>query len=106
MSGQSEHRRMEWTAEDRARHKAIREKFKNWHPTLEELLATGEYVGPIPHGAYLDFRLAMHTLKTERERKGLSLTDVAKISGMDPAAISRLEEGKQADPAIDTILRY
>ena len=48
----------------------------------------------------------MHALKAERERQGLSLSDVSERSGLDPAAISRLENGKQANPTIDTILRY
>ncbi len=95
-----------WTAEDRARHKAIREQFQRDRPSLDELLASGDYVGPLGHGAYLSFLEAMHALKAERERRGLSLSDVSERSGIDPAAISRLENGKQANPTIDTILRY
>ena len=33
-----------WTAEDRARHQAIRDMFRDWHPSPEELIASGEGV--------------------------------------------------------------
>jgi transcriptional regulator with XRE-family HTH domain len=95
-----------WTPEDRARHAAIREKFRNWHPGIEELVATGEYEGPIRHGAYLDFLAAMHGLRQERERQGLTLAQVSKASGLDQAVLSRLETGEQGNPTMHTILRY
>ena len=34
-----------FSAADRARHGAIREMFRDWHPSPEELIASGE--GPI-----------------------------------------------------------
>ena len=45
-------------------------------------------------------------LKHHREQQGLSLTDVAERSGMDRAAISRLENGVYVNPTIDTLYRY
>ena len=32
--------KVQWTAEDRARHQAIRDMFRNWHPSPEELIAS------------------------------------------------------------------
>src|SRR5437773_2353714 len=49
------HKKISWTPEDRARHQAIRDKFKDWHPGLEELLANGEYLGPFRSGSYQAF---------------------------------------------------
>ena len=46
------------------------------------------------------------TLRKHRERQGLSLTDVANRSGMDRAAISRLENGIYLNPTVDTLYRY
>src|SRR3990172_2699347 len=46
------------------------------------------------------------TLKRHRERQGLSLTDVANRSGMDRAAISRLENGVYLNSTVDTLYRY
>jgi hypothetical protein len=34
--------KVQWTAEDRARHQAVRDMFRNWQPSPEELIASGE----------------------------------------------------------------
>jgi DNA-binding XRE family transcriptional regulator len=45
-------------------------------------------------------------LKAARERKGLSLADVMKLTGMDRSAISKLESGQRTNPTVDTLVRY
>ncbi len=94
------------TPEEKARIEAIREKFQREKPSLEDLIASGEYDGPVPQGAYLELRRLMHLLRTARERQGLSLADIAERTGIDKAALSRLETGKQINPTIDTVWRY
>jgi hypothetical protein len=95
-----------WTAEDRARHKAIREQFKD-KPTYEQLVATGECSGqPVPLGVYLAVNAFLHDLRKAREDAGLSLTDVEIRTGIDKATLSRLETGKQTNPTVDTLVRY
>lgn len=89
-----------------ARHKAIRERFQKERPTLEQLIASGEYAGPIPHGAYLDLIAFLVELKKAREAAGLSLADVEERSGIDKAALSRLENGISGNPTIETLIRY
>ena len=42
----------------------------------------------------------------ERERRGLSISDVAARSGLDRAVVSRLENGKQDNPTVATLMRY
>jgi ribosome-binding protein aMBF1 (putative translation factor) len=49
---------------------------------------------------------ALTALRRERERLGLSLTDVADRSGIDRATISKLETGKVANPTLETLRRY
>lgn len=100
------HRDMKWTPEDRARHKAIREKFQKERPTPQQLIDSGEYSGPIPHGVYMALRAALHDLKKAREAAGLSLADVAEKSGIDKAALSRLENGIRDNPTVETLMRY
>ena len=73
---------------------------------MEELLASGEYVGPIPLGVYFELRVALHELKKAREAAGLSLADVAERSGIDKAALSRLENGVHDNPTVETLMRY
>ena len=46
------------------------------------------------------------TLRHERERKGLSLTEVAERSGLTRAMVSKLENGRNPNPTLDTLARY
>jgi DNA-binding XRE family transcriptional regulator len=94
-----------WTTADRARHKAIRQEFEHC-PTQEELEASGAYDGPIKSGVYFQVRVLIHELKKVREAAGLTLAAVAKRTGMDQATLSRLENGRQPNPTVDTLWRY
>jgi ribosome-binding protein aMBF1 (putative translation factor) len=49
---------------------------------------------------------AMASLRRERERQGLSLTDMTERTGMDRATISKLETGKILNPTYQTIRNY
>lgn len=92
-----------WSAADRARHKRIREQMQRTKPTPRELMADGEW---LPLGAYFALKQAVHILKAERAKAGLSLAEMAKRTGIDKAALSRLENGKQANPTLATLMRY
>jgi transcriptional regulator with XRE-family HTH domain len=46
------------------------------------------------------------SLRLERERQGLSLTDLAERTGIDRATISKLETGKIANPTLLTLRTY
>jgi DNA-binding XRE family transcriptional regulator len=58
------------------------------------------------HGDLLDFLAFLGSLRGERERLGLSLDDMSERTGMDRMAISRLENGKNPNPTISTLVRY
>jgi DNA-binding Xre family transcriptional regulator len=94
-----------WTAADRARHKAIRKEVEHC-PTQQELEASGDYEGPIKSGAYFTVRILIHELKKVRQAAGLTLAAVSRRSGMDQATVSRLENGRQPNPTVDTLWRY
>jgi DNA-binding XRE family transcriptional regulator len=95
-----------WTPEDRARHKALREKFKDWHPSPEELIASGEAVHFHLSGEYRALRPFVEGLKQAREAAGLTLADVSARCGIDQPALSRLENGHNKNPTLDTLWRY
>ncbi len=97
--------RPKWTAADRARHKAIREEFKD-RPDQDDLEASGDYEGPIKSGTYFAVKIVIHELKKAREAAGLTLAAVSKLTGMDQATLSRLENGRQPNPTVDTLRRY
>jgi len=46
---------------------------------------------------------AISALRAERERQGLSLSDVSHRSGIDRATLSRLETGKVSNPTVGTL---
>lgn len=95
-----------WTAADRARHRALREKFDKWKPSLEELVATGEYNKPVLNAQYFALTFLMHKLKKLREHEGKSLRDIAKETGIGKSALSRLETGQRINPTLNTLYRY
>src|SRR6202007_951399 len=92
MNTERSHGKAKRTAEDRERHRRIREKYKQ-RPSQEELLATGDYEGPVPLGLFLEMRLAGAELRKSRIAAGLTLNQLAQRSQIDKAALSRLERG-------------
>ncbi len=96
------------TAEERVRERALREKLQKVKPSLEDLVASGacDPDAVMTMGMYLDFHGALQALKGEREHCGLTIADVAERSGLDRAVISRLENGKQGNPTVATLMRY
>jgi predicted transcriptional regulator len=48
----------------------------------------------------------VHELKAAREEKGLSLSDLTRLTGMDRSALSKLETGQRLNPTIETLVRY
>jgi DNA-binding XRE family transcriptional regulator len=98
--------KVQWTAEDRARHAAIREKFRDWHPSPEELIASGEAVNFDLRGEYRPLRPLLEEMKCAREAAGLTLAEVSRRCGIDEPALSRLENGHNKNPTLDTLWRY
>jgi predicted transcriptional regulator len=96
------------TAEERAHEKALREKLQQEKPSLEDLVRTGECDpdAVMTMGMYFDVQQALQALKRERKRSGISIGEVAERSGLDRAVVSRLENGKQDNPTVATLMRY
>jgi len=104
--GDKDRRQVQWTAEDRARHQAIRDRFRNWHPSPEELIATGEAANYDLHGEYRELRPFLQEIKRARDAAGLTLAEVSRRCGIDQPALSRLENGHNKNPTLDTLWRY
>lgn len=99
-------KRAQWSAADRARHQAIREKFRTWRPSPEELIATGDGAAFDLRGEYRQLRPLLDEVKRAREAAGLTLAEVSRRCGIDQPALSRLENGHNKNPTLDTIWRY
>jgi DNA-binding XRE family transcriptional regulator len=96
------------TTEERAHEKALREELQKEKPSLADLIRTGtcDPDAVMTMGMYFDVQRALQALKRERQQSGLSIGEVAERSGLDRAVVSRLENGKQDNPTIATLMRY
>jgi len=97
------HRKRDASPEEKARLQAIRDHFQTARPSLDELVASGEYSEPVPHGVTLDTMHIASLLKQARQEAHLSLADVAARCGLDRSAISRLENGLYENTTIHTL---
>lgn len=94
------------TGEQKKREREIHERFRREQPTLDELVASGEYSQPVRQADFWELRHALRALKKCREDAGISLAALAERTGIDRAALSRLESGAQDNPTIHTLQRY
>jgi ribosome-binding protein aMBF1 (putative translation factor) len=108
MKARREFRPNEKTAAERAQERKLRERLQKEKPSLDHLIQAGDCdpEAVMTMGMYFDIQHALQSLKRERERSGLSIADVAARSGLDRAVISRLENGKQDNPTVVTLMRY
>ena len=91
------------TPEERQRHKRIREQIAEELPEIKrrarQRLALLKKEGT-------PLRQVLGALRAERERQGLSLADIYERTGIDRAALSRLENNEDANPTLTTLERY
>lgn len=92
--------------QDLERIRAIREVAHREKPTLDDLLATGDYTEPLPLGDYIELVQAVALLRRAREQAGLSVADIADRTGLDGSVINEFESGMRGDPTVATLQRY
>lgn len=88
------------------RDREIHERFRAEQPSLEDLVSTGEYTEPISQADFWELREAMLALRKCREAAGVSLNAMAERTGIDRAALGRLESDAHENPTIGTLQRY
>jgi len=98
--------RAEFTPDQRAAFRAIREQAEVDRPGPDELIDRGDAEEFVSQGAFMELLAWVDAIRRERERKGLSLTDVAERSGLTRAMVSKLENGRNPNPTLDTLARY
>jgi transcriptional regulator with XRE-family HTH domain len=91
------------TPEARAAEAKVREALDREYRETGTLKTTGDWTTT---EEFFAFRRFMMSLRRERERLGLSLNDVAARAGIDKGALSRLENGQQFNPTVNTLTRY
>jgi DNA-binding XRE family transcriptional regulator len=88
---------------DRTRYQRLREQLELEKPELLELARKLKRQQDV---ANAELREACQLLKAEREKQGLSLTDIEQRTGISRSAISRLENGLSNNPTVSTLNRY
>lgn len=99
------HRKSQRSPRETAKLRADRERYQREKPTPEELLAEGGHKEFVPLGELLFVRQIMSSLKRERERQGLTLAALSERTGIDQAALSKLETGRNGNPTLSTVYR-
>jgi hypothetical protein len=97
---------IQWTAEQRAEHQAIRDAFREWHPGPEELIASGAAARLGLIVIHSTAQNLLRHLKESREAARLTLAEVSARCGIDQPALSHLENGHTPNPTLDTLWRY
>ena len=95
------------TDRERVEEQAIRDAFKD-RPTIETLIERGE-IDPqriMTASAEESLLNILAALAKARRERGATLSEVARRSGIDVAALSRLEAGKNPNPTFETLSRF
>ena len=82
---------------------------QRWQKALDQAAADRESIEAQGRAVFAAHDLAREVvarLKAERERRGLSLADMLKRTGMSREALSRLENNQSQNPTIRTLARY
>jgi DNA-binding XRE family transcriptional regulator len=87
------------TADEAAKYRQIREQVK---AELPELVARHH----ARESAIEDLELLFPQLRAAREARGLSLSELTDLTGIDRSALSRLESGQRPNPTLNTLIRY
>ncbi|MGO9470515.1 MAG: helix-turn-helix domain-containing protein [Isosphaeraceae bacterium] len=95
------------TAAEIADEQRVRDLFQN-RPSVQSLIDCGEIDRDrVTTGTAEESLLkTLSALQRARQSRGLSLTEIARRSGIDLACLSRLEGGKNPNPTFETLSRY
>jgi DNA-binding phage protein len=91
------------TVEEQERHKRIREQTQEELPDITQR-AKQKLAEAMQRGIAMQHAMAL--LKTERLKKGLSLSDMKERTGIERSTLSRLENNAEANPTVNTLMRY
>ena len=91
---------------DKAKYARLREVVEKEFPPGKAKRPPRDPEQPADLGDYFDLRALVGELRKAREAQGLSLADVQQATGIDRAALCRIETGENGNPTVNTLLRY
>lgn len=89
--------------EERKRHTTVQEQIEVELPDIKQ---RARHRLSLIKKECTPLRQVLAALRAERERQGLSLSDINERTGIDRAALSRLENNENANPTLATLERY
>ena len=99
MSRQAKRIYRDFTPAEQARMDRLRTDAEKDRPEIEDFLKALA-------AAHKSSKTVIAQLKAERERQGLSLTDIQERTGIARAAISTIENSAAPNPTVKTLQRY
>jgi DNA-binding XRE family transcriptional regulator len=93
----------------RVRRELTPDEMRRWNTAVKETAAERDAIieqGRAVLAAKRSALAMLSELKATRERRGLSLADMMRLTGMSRAAISRLENDHSPNPTVRTVSRY
>jgi DNA-binding phage protein len=93
----------EATAEEKERHTRIRGQIQEELTDIKQR-AKQQLAEVMQRGIAMQH--TMSVLKAERMKKGLSLSDMKERTGIERSTLSRLENHEEANPTVNTLIRY
>ena len=93
----------------RVRRELTPEEKRRWEKAVRETEAERDQIVNQGRAVLAGQRVArsmLGQLKAERERRGLSLADMMRLTGMSRESISRLENDPTPNPTVSTFARY
>lgn len=103
MAREAKHVRRPLTVEERARVEEARQLIRGEEAVIRRKARQYQQQHA---AAQATLREALLLLKAERERQGLSLSDVESRTGIGRPNLSRLETDAEANPTVATLARY
>jgi hypothetical protein len=61
---------------------------------------------PATLGENFDLRALVGALRKARQSQGLRLADIQEVTGIDQSALCRIESAENANPTVNTLIRY
>src|SRR5262245_1557350 len=99
------HMKAERTPAEAKRLRADRERYQREKPTPKQLLTEGGHKEFVTLGELIFLHEVMASLKKAREAQRMTLAQLSALTGIDQAALSRLENGSHHNPTLGTIYR-
>jgi DNA-binding phage protein len=90
----------------KAKYAKLRDEIEREFPPGKAKRSPQDLTQPTDLGEYFDLQALVGELRKAREAQGKSLIAMQRATGIDRAALSRIETGENGNPTVTTLMRY